>query len=448
MDFVVPFITGLTTGGLSCLAVQGGLLAGSIAHEVEQSVRDMPAQPATRKAVSAAAARGAAQPGTKPAGKPRTTGKSGAKAGSAARAQSAAAQARKPQAISSGSRAMPVAHGQPRAARPIVLFLAAKLVAYTVLGFLLGMLGSVLQLSIMTQAVMQAAIGIFMVGTALRMFNVHPIFRYFSLEPPRFVTRYIRRKAKDQEGAVTPLFLGALTVLIPCGITQAMMAVAIGTSNPVAGAVTMFAFILGTSPVFFLIAYLATRLGSRLEANFMRAVAAVVLVLGLVSINTGLTLAGSPYSFSNLQTAWSTASAEAADAGSQSQTAAAPGEVTGKPGVVYGQGAYAGPPSPGGGASQGGGTSRAGNTVTISVSSGGYSPRVSHARANQAVQLALVTRGTGGCARAFVIPSLRVQKILPPTGTTTIDVPPQKPGSKLYYSCSMGMYNGVIVFDS
>src|SRR5258706_1199386 len=34
-QLVVAFITGITTGGLSCLAVQGGLLASSPAHQVE-----------------------------------------------------------------------------------------------------------------------------------------------------------------------------------------------------------------------------------------------------------------------------------------------------------------------------------------------------------------------------------------------------------------------------
>jgi uncharacterized protein len=429
MDFIVPFITGLTTGGLSCLAVQGGLLAGSIAHEVEQSVKDQPAQRPGRKMASAAVAdRAMVRPSTKTGGKAGSVGKPGATTANAGRYASGQriVQPRKPQTAVVRQEAAAAAHAEPRAARPIVLFLAAKLVAYTVFGFLLGALGSVLQLSITTRAFLQAAIGVFMVGTALRMFNVHPIFRYFALEPPRFVTRYIRRKAKNQEGAVTPLFLGALTVLIPCGITQAMMAVAMGTGNAFAGGVTMFAFILGTSPVFFLIAYLATRLGSRLEANFMRAVAVVVLVLGLVSIDAGLTLAGSPYSFSNLRTAWSTAGVEAASASSQGGPAVA---STGQTNVVYGEGAFAGPPSPRGSASQAGSSSQtasasqAGNTVTINVSSGGYSPKVSHARPNQPIQLALVTKGTGGCAHAFVIPTLQVQEILPATGTTTIDVP-------------------------
>ncbi len=37
-QYLIAFITGLTTGGLSCLAVQGGLLASSLAHQIEQDM--------------------------------------------------------------------------------------------------------------------------------------------------------------------------------------------------------------------------------------------------------------------------------------------------------------------------------------------------------------------------------------------------------------------------
>ena len=184
-------------------------------------------------------------------------------------------------------------------ALPIVLFLVAKIVAYTLLGALLGWLGSYLTLSPMTRAMLMIAIGIFMIGNALRMFNVHPIFRYFSIEPPKFITRTIRKTAKGTDTA-TPLFLGMLTVFIPCGVTQAMMATALGTGSPAMGAALMLAFTLGTSPVFFIVAYLTTELGARLEKFFMRFVATVVLILGLATMNGGLNLVGSPLSFNNL----------------------------------------------------------------------------------------------------------------------------------------------------
>ena len=44
-QLIVAFVTGLTTGGLSCLAVQGGLLASSLAHQIEQDYLEQAVQP-------------------------------------------------------------------------------------------------------------------------------------------------------------------------------------------------------------------------------------------------------------------------------------------------------------------------------------------------------------------------------------------------------------------
>jgi plastocyanin domain-containing protein len=85
--------------------------------------------------------------------------------------------------------------------------------------------------------------------------------------------------------------------------------------------------------------------------------------------------------------------------------------------------------------------------VIVNVSSGGYSPQVARAQANVPVKLEMVSKDAYSCARALVIPALKVEKLLPEQGTVTIDIPPQPAGSKLFYSCSMGMYSGVIVFE-
>jgi sulfite exporter TauE/SafE len=401
-NILIAFIAGLTTGGLSCLAVQGGLLATSIAAEVEQNV--------VAKSPNGAQFPRGAQP-------------------TSARREKTGASARPP--LSAG--------------RPIVLFLGAKLVAYTILGFLLGWIGSVLQLTPITRAILQVGIGVFMVGNALRMLNVHPIFRYFALQPPAAVTRYIRRTSKGDPTTLTPLFLGALTILIPCGVTQAMMAVAIGTGSALAGACIMFAFILGTSPVFFAVAYLATRLGSRLEASFTRIVAVVVLVLGLIAIDAGLTLAGWPYSVTNLRVAMvGRATGPAAQDVGALSGASTERSVNSDPAQSPGS---ASQPAPRGLADMVGPVTPSAGVVTITVANNGYLPRVARAKAGRPFRLAMVTRDTYSCARALVVPSLGIQQELPATGTVMIDIPAQPAGSKLFYSCSMGMYSGVIVFD-
>ena len=301
----------------------------------------------------------------------------------------------------------------PNRASPIALFLGAKLLAYTVLGGLLGWLGSVLQLSPYSRAALQIGIGIFMLATAARLFNLHPIFRYFVIEPPRFLTRFIRRYAKQSEStAATPLFLGTLTILIPCGVTQAMMLLAVGTGSPLLGAAIMFAFVLGTSPVFFGLAYLATRLGEAMQTRFLQFAGAVVLVLGLVSIEGGLNLMGSPYSFSNLLNSVSVSIAEAA--GDSQVVAAAEPDASG--------------------------------AITIRVYNTGYSPNLIRAPAGKAVRLTVVTSGTTGCTRAFVIPSLGYQRVLPESGLTPIDIPARAASGNLRYTCSMGMYSGYFEF--
>ena len=349
-NIMVAFITGLTTGGLSCLAVQGGLLASSLAHQIEQDYVEQ--VPQKRKQLK---------------------------------------------------RHQQIVAKRSSTAQPILLFLVSKLVAYTLLGALLGWLGSFLALSPVTRALLMIFIGVFMLGNALRMFNVHPIFRYFSVEPPKFITRYIRRTSKGTDTA-TPLFLGFLTVFIPCGVTQAMMATALGTGSALMGAALLFAFILGTSPVFFIVAYLTTELGARLEKFFMRFVAVVLLVLGLVTLDGGLNLLGSPYSLTNI--------ARGLPASSPAASASSPQ-----------------------------------TDLTLMVKNQGYFPQTLKATANENVSLSLVTNKTYSCSRDFVIPSLNFYQLLPDTGTVQVDIPAQPAGTRMFFTCSMGMYTGTIIFE-
>jgi uncharacterized protein len=346
VDIWIAFITGLTTGGLSCMAVQGGLLASSLASQLERDVQNRPV--------------------TKLNG--------------------------------------------PHLVAPISIFLLAKLAAYTVLGFLLGALGSTLALTPMMRAILQFAIGVFMIGNALRLFNVHPIFRYFNFEPPSFVTRYIRKSSTGKTSLGSPVFLGAMTVLIPCGITQSMMAVALGTANPLAGSAIMFAFVLGTSPVFFVLSYSAARLGAVLDKYFMRLVAVVLLILGVFAIDTGLNLSGAPFSLTNTLQNLSDFANPSASAFS-------------------------------------GSSNNAMGDMVLVAKNDGYEPRTLKTRADQATQLTILTLNTTSCALAFTIPELNIAKDLPVTGKIVLDLPAQPQGKVIRFSCSMGMYTGQIVFE-
>ena len=339
------FLTGLITGGLTCMAVQGGLLAATIAQREEARLKEK---------------------------------------------------------VKSGS------------ALPIIAFLIAKLVAYTVLGLLLGWLGSAFQLSLTARTILQFAVAIFMIGTAFNILNVHPIFRYFVIQPPRFLTRLVRKQSKSND-VFAPAILGAFTVFIPCGTTQAMMALAIASGSPLYGAAILFAFILGTSPVFFILGYFATKLGDAMHQKFMKFAAFAIIILAIFNANNALALTGSNFTLDNLGKGFFCTVSYCND--SPVQTVAAANNQD---------------------------TSQAVSNPNIEIASTGYNPDNLTIKAGSSVTLHLKNTGGQGCTQAFTIPSLGIQKVVPMGNSDTIAfTAPSKPGD-LPFMCSMGMYRGVM----
>ncbi len=325
-NFWLAFITGLTTGGLSCFAVQGGLLTSALASEGTGD----------KKYVKE---------------------------------------------------------------KSILMFLLAKLIAYSLLGFVLGFLGSEINISPRFQGILQIFVGIYMLLTAARLLDIHPIFRYLVIQPPKSFLRLVK-KGSEAKSFFTPAILGFLTVLIPCGITQAMMILAIGTANPIWAAGIMFFFVLGTSPVFFLISLAAVNL---LKNKVFSVIAAIfIAVVGILAINSGQILTGSVHTIQNY---WKVFVGEKEASGTSAKI---------NNGV---------------------------QEVTINVYNNGYKSNINTLKVNVPVKLTLITNNVRSCAKAFAIPEFNIFKVLPTDGTETIEFTPTKIGT-LTYTCSMGMYTG------
>lgn len=338
VDLWVIFFTGLTVGGLSCLAIQGGLLASALARPAD----GLPQQAAGNVQII-------------------------------------------------------------RSAWPVLYFLGAKLVAHAALGWLLGSLGAAAQITPGVQAAMQIGVGLYMLVVALNLLDVHPALRYFVIQPPRALTRMVRKQSRVQE-AFTPALLGLLTALIPCGTTQAMMMLAITTGSGSLGAAIMVVFVLGTLPAFLGLGIVATQMRGRFERVLMRAAAALILVLGLLAISTGLNLAGSPLAPERLLAS--------VLGGGTSET------VTAR--MVNGV-----------------------QELTINVTNTAYLPEGLSAESSIPLRLRLITDQTYSCTLIFNVPDLGVWEALPITGETVIDLPPQPPGN-VHFTCGMGMHNGLI----
>jgi plastocyanin domain-containing protein len=135
--------------------------------------------------------------------------------------------------------------------------------------------------------------------------------------------------------------------------------------------------------------------------------------LGFVTLDGGLNVLGSPLSFQNLTRNWFSSQSQSASAAESPQLSAPEGD----------------------------------GELVLRVGNDGYFPVTLKAPADKAFTLNLVTNKTYSCARDFVIPALDYYQLLPDTGTVQVNIPAQKKGSTLFFTCSMGMYTGQIVFE-
>lgn len=338
-QLLVYFLTGITAGGLTCMAIQGGLLTSALAQQ-------------------------------------RATAPEGSK-------------------------------GKNITATPnwlvVVLFISSRLLSYTLLGLALGFLGSVLRLSDTATTIFQVVAVLVMIATALNLLDVHPFFRRFTFQPPAS-WRGPLKKLKHSDSWFAPVGLGMFTVLLPCGVTQAMMIIAINSGSPMIGAATLFSFILGTTPIFLLFGLGASLLQQKYADVFRYTAATMLILLSLYSLNGILVANNAPISWQKMTLGF---------------TKGAETEQAGVPVVDNVQ------------------------QVVINVTSRGYDPRYIRVKAGQQVNLTLRSKDAYSCALSFRFPEFKISTFLEANDEKSFLLTPTVKG-KYTYACSMGMYTGTM----
>ena len=284
--------------------------------------------------------------------------------------------------------------------KAVAAFLVAKLTAHVIWGGILGSLGSVFAPSLVFRGSLVMVLSVYMVGVGLAMWEVHPFFRRFLIQTPRFLGKYIRATAKNGE-MVAPAILGFLTVFIPCGITQAMMTQSLTSGSFINGATILGVFVLGTTPTFALIGLALTKIGEAVQKYLQKAAAIIVVGMAVWTFNTGLVMVGSPVN----------------------------GQVIAR--EVYCGLAYCEEIS----------DLTIASEVKIEINQDGY--RTNHAviKSGETIKVKLVNNGGAGCQQDFTIPSLNISKLVPPGSSAELEFVAPGPGV-LAYSCGMGMYGG------
>lgn len=178
--------------------------------------------------------------------------------------------------------------------KPHLFFNAGRILSYTVLGGVIGLAGSMFQLSSFSLGLMTLAVALVMLTLGIQLTGLFPRLENFKLTLPTSISKFLGLKdQKNQEYSHKNSFImGATTFFLPCGFTQAMQLYAISTGNPIAGAAIMGVFAVGTAPGLLGIGGLTSVIKGVFAQKFFKFAGVVVVALSLFNLNNGLNLIG------------------------------------------------------------------------------------------------------------------------------------------------------------
>ncbi len=292
--------------------------------------------------------------------------------------------------------------------QPHILFSAGRLISYALLGAVLGIIGSRLEISFKFTSFLVIAISFMMMGLGLQMLGLKA-FRKFQISLPKFITRNIANEGNFQ-GRYMPFLMGALTFFLPCGFTITAQGMALLSGNVVQGSLIMLFFALGTAPMLLFIGISSVKFFGKpnISEQFSKVAGFLVLFFALFNISTQLNVLG--YTgisgiFNSSSVSGQTASVDEKDL----------------PPIVDGK-----------------------QIVKMDASASGYKPNYIKVRAGVPVKWEVTDTGTSGCTNAIISSGLFSGQIdLTPGQVSVKEFTPQKAG-KYRFSCWMGMVTGII----
>ena len=176
--------------------------------------------------------------------------------------------------------------------KPQMLFHVGRVVSFFVLGGVIGMVGAVFQFGIIGSVVLGLFMGLVMLVLGINLLDVFRWSKRLQPSMPKFLSRRVMFVTMFNHTA-TPALVGAVTFFLPCGFTQSMQIYALSTGSFLRGALTMFAFSLGTFPVLALVSFSSFRITSRSWSGiFFKSAGIIVMIFAVFTILNTLAAAG------------------------------------------------------------------------------------------------------------------------------------------------------------
>ena len=183
--------------------------------------------------------------------------------------------------------------------RPHLLFNVSRIVAFSILGGVIGALGSFLSLKGYALGILTILVGVVMLVLGLQLTEIFPRLSGVSITLPSGLAKVLglqhrREKEYSHKNAAV---LGGLSFFLPCGFTQAMQLYAISTGHFTTGAIVMGMFALGTTPGLLTVGGLTSIVKGSFAKRFFKVVGVAVVAMALYNMGNGYNLTGWPKPF-------------------------------------------------------------------------------------------------------------------------------------------------------
>ncbi len=332
--------------------------------------------------------------------------------------------------------------------RPVLVFLAGRVVGYGVLGAALGAVGASVTMPARVTAILMIAVAAVMVILGARLTGLSPKIATWSPTLPMGLGGILGLRSGSAGGYSDgrAASLGAASFFLPCGFTQAVQIYALSTGSPLFAGALMATFAIGTAPGLLAVAGLPVVVPGRMRPTLLRLVGVVVLGFALVNGSAGLRLAGiSLPSFGGGPAAAAKPIAAASPVASVGPvTTFEPVAVDGSASAPVAEAEASErsapvptpePPTPKP-------TRAPTQLLTTYQNDDGYSPSDVTIFAGTPTHWTIKSTSDANCAVALVVPSLEIYVNLN-LGNNTVELPALSAGT-LDYSCAMGMLSGRI----
>ena len=159
-----------------------------------------------------------------------------------------------------------------------------RMLSYTALGAVFGALGTVLTYTLSMKSMLFTMLGLIVALLGLNMWGLLPALP--SLPGEQNAACSLPDKLRRQ----TPLLVGLLTGLMPCGALYAAWLCAMSSGSAGNGALLMLAFSLGTVPLMLLFGAVGSILPKKWNKYLLKGSAVIVVAMGLKMLIRGLLL--------------------------------------------------------------------------------------------------------------------------------------------------------------